>query len=78
MAHSKVRRDGKHKINDVMHHLSVLQHPGGKGDDYVIGILQLGGGSHTIGLLLKDLVADLVPVAAKRSGTCGGAAGGKV
>jgi len=76
VARNKVGRDGKRKI-DVLHHLSVLQRPGGEGEDYVIGMLQLGGGSQTIGLLLKDLVADLVPVAAKRSGTRGGTAGGK-
>ena len=78
MARNKVGRDGKRKI-DVIHHLSLI--PGneeeGSGDDYVVGILQLGGGSQMIGVLLKDLFADLVPAAAKRSGTRGGTGGGK-
>ena len=75
-ARNKVGRDGKRKV-DVIHQLSLLPRGGGRGDDYLIGILQLGGGSQMSGILLKDLVADLVPVAAKRSGTRGGAGGGK-
>mmetsp|Transcript_88008 Transcript_88008/g.172169 ORF Transcript_88008/g.172169 Transcript_88008/m.172169 type:complete len:831 (-) Transcript_88008:5093-7585(-) len=76
VARNKVGRDGKRKI-DVMHHLKVIHHEGGEWDDYVVGVLQLGGGSHMNGLLVKDLTADLVPAAGKRSGTRGGSGGAK-
>jgi hypothetical protein len=76
VARNKVGRDGKRKI-DVMHHLSLIRHTGGEGDDYVVGILQLGGGCQLSGLLVKDMTADLVPVSGKRSGTRGGAGGTK-
>ena len=74
VARNKVGRDGKRKV-DVIHQLSFLPRGESRGDDYLIGILQLGGGSQMSGILLKDFVADLVPVAAKRSGTRGGAGG---
>ena len=47
---------------DVMHHLCLIQHSeeGGQ-DDYVVGILQLGGSSQMGGLLVKNLTANLVP-----------------
>jgi hypothetical protein len=74
VARNKIGRDGRRKI-DVLHHLSLIQDAGGDGDDYVVGVLQLGGGCNMSGLLVKDLVSDLVPVVGKRSGTRGGAGG---
>ena len=76
VARNKVGRDGKRKI-DVMHHLRLIHRPEGEGEDYVVGILQLGGGSHMSGLLVKDMVSDLVPATGKRSGTRGGAGAAK-
>ena len=62
-----------------MHHLTLIRRAGGEEeDDYAVaGILQLGGGCNMIGLFVKDLLADLVPVPGKRSGTRGGAGGAK-
>ena len=76
VARNKVGRDGKRKV-DVMHHLRLIPRSGGERDDYVMGILQLGGGSQMSGLLVKDMMADLVPAAGKRSGTRGGSGGSK-
>ena len=76
VARNKVGRDGKRKV-DVMHHLRLIPHSGGEREDYVVGILQLGGGSQMIGILVKDMMADLVPATGKRSGTRGGSGGAK-
>jgi hypothetical protein len=71
IARNKVGRDGKRKI-DVIHHVRPIRRTGGRDVGYVVGILQLGGGGQTSGILVKDLLADLVPVAAKKSNTRGG------
>ena len=76
VARNKVGRDGKRKI-DAMHHLRLIPRSGAEVDDYVIGILQLGGGSNMSGILVKDMMADLVPATGKRSGTRGGTGGAK-
>ena len=76
LARNKVGKDGKRKI-DVMHHLRLIQRSDEEGDDYVVGILQLGGGSQMGGLLVKDMTANLVPTTGKRAGTRGGASGSK-
>ena len=60
LARNKVGKDGKRKI-DVMHHLRLIQRSDKDGDDYVVGILQLGGGRQMGGLLVKDMTANLVP-----------------
>jgi hypothetical protein len=73
---SKVGKDGRRKI-DALHHLRLIQSSGGDEEDYVVGILQLGGGSQMSGILVKDLTAHLVPAAGKRLGTRGGAGGTK-
>ena len=76
VARNKVGKDGKRKI-DAMHHLRLIQRSEGEGEDYVVGILQLGGGSHMSGISVKDMMANLVPATGKRSGTRGGAGGTK-
>lgn len=76
VARNKIGRDGKRKV-DVIHHLHLIPRSGEEGDDYVVGILQLGGGSNMSGLLVRDMMADLVPATGKRSGTRGGAGGAK-
>lgn len=76
MAHNKVGRDGKRKI-DAVHHVSLIHGSGGGEDDYLVGLVQLGGGSLMSSCLVKDVVADLVPAATKRTGTRGGIGSGK-
>ena len=70
VARNKIGRDGKRKV-DVIHHLHLIPRSGEEGDDYVVGILQLGGGSNMSGLLVRDLMENLVPTTGKRSGTRG-------
>lgn len=76
MAHNKVGRDGKRKI-DVVHHVSLINDNGEGENDYLVGLLHLGGGNLMSSCLVKDVVADLVPAATKRSGTRGGNGSGK-
>lgn len=67
-AHNKVGRDGKRKI-DAVHHVSLIHGSGAGEDDYLLGLLQLGGSSLVSSCLVKDVVSDLVPAATKRTGT---------
>jgi hypothetical protein len=75
VARNKVGRDGKRKV-DVVHHLRLIPRSSEDGDEVLVGILQLGGGSYMSGFLVRDVMTELVPVSTgKRSGTRGGSSG---